>query len=1718
LRFQSSKGLEVSVKLYDSTSVPEGGLTILSKTMIQTPTGFISEFKFPSDIAYTVTISGISFGQSVTFIGVVDDNIVQYNTISSSEQKTLFVRASGVSGLNLFRFVSQDFTAFTAVIQPAEGYDGNDVIPNNPRPFDVVDGQLIVYEMETYPGEFDDYTFYDNEEEYTIFSYRTAHPSIQSQELVQNIRLGFDVSVNEVEYTVTVQNYQYLLNRQWDSSMFIGLTDSVDATGSFEITQFWIDESVYVQPVIEEFQLNGLVSGITSEDQDRDGIPKVTFWANDLTIRPEEGGGQGSPSVNISLSPKYPFYTSTVDNDDNDPTVPDRLADVDNDGFSVLMEIYSMGTDPFSYNSGPSSSQEDSDGDGLSDATESDLGTDPYDRDSDDDHFEDGAEYNYWVSRVGEENIDQDIDGGGQAYLLDSDSDIAWQSDDSQRTFEYYNYSYQDLNWELSSLTTYYIEENELDGIEVLRHFTDPQLTDTDSDNLDDGLEVLIWSVQGYDNEQDIDDDGIWNVVDSDSDNDLIDDGDEIITMVERQDKLIAELGISIPVLDYYYWFVLEMNWVNYSGKYPFDFIEIEEGKIISPWGNYSRIHEIPVPVLISAFSDSDGDGLSDALEIAVYYDGSIGIGDGPDDHHLPSWNDLQVESPYYLNPLLNDTDLDGLDDNIEYQSTLLLPVLADSDLDYIPDGIEDENNNGIWDVGEINATNPDSDFDGIDEWFEIKYGLDPLDASDADEDPDNDGYDFDRDGSISSLERHTNWWEFQGRTDPWVNDTDNDTMFDGFEVRYGIKAIGRMGDDRLEDPDEDGLLNIEEYDNGTNPNDPDHDDDGMPDGWEVKYDFDPHDPSDAAEDTDEDGYDSNRDGQVTGNELFTNLEEYQEGTHPRRENTDWDGMPDGWEVYYDLDPLWYFDRWKDYDWDELPNFKEYEADTSPLNWDTDDDRMGDGYEVTYGLNPHYDDSTENPDDDSYETVIMDNYLESCYWTDPFDPDTNNNSLTDGEDVYLGNDPLIQDDDGDGLGNWYEENVAETDPYDNDTDDDGLYDGNYSINNGNLYRYMGECALETNATNEDTDYDGLKDGIEVFTHGTNPLLRDTDRDGLDDDIEINGWTVYAIVNQDELEDVIEAEENGEEDLTQYMSSWDETSNPTLSDTDDDGLSDYWEYLLRSDPRDSDTDNDNKADDFDDEITIYEGDGPDIWILPGSGKPARSMTFTIYYDISDRNGISKVEYFNVKTGHVWISYNYPTKPNQITSDINGRHQFSIGVGDSFDLADVWVRAYDGYGTPEETVAVATSNFFDVIGQAIGQLALVVGPYAGYYAGGWYAFAEMFQGAAALRHLGEIFNSGASIATMMREDGIVAGVTSVVDGLKSFIVNECEEDNPFDDGSGDHQAFKIQWYAGYIAGMVVMTILGIAAAKAFAESLTTGVRALTLGARLASELEGLTAAGRVIAVLKMALTSTIAKRMVIYSAAFYTGYLAADFWPDIFADFFDKGFAGAFVIFQIKQYTGFSKGQIKTLKNRLKGVPKTRHPAALQNHYRTMHALNDLDGNYHSQIHDLKAVYAKKHQISNSPNHKYDVIIDNQATTKTHSEIMQVLRDRNKKITGPNGGTQRVKIDLDPPDGYNNGAIYIYQDPAQGKTILEISYSNKDLNGQTTNYANYGVHQHGDLPDTDFFNNRLNADDVHLNFRHKDLPSNVNNHIKLYETIPNGNIHIVDLFEDFTGIKP
>ena len=168
--------------------------------------------------------------------------------------------------------------------------------------------------------------------------------------------------------------------------------------------------------------------------------------------------------------------------------------------------------------------------------------------------------------------------------------------------------------------------------------------------------------------------------------------------------------------------------------------------------------------------------------------------------------------------------------------------------------------------------------------------------------------------------------------------------------------------------PGDENFTNLEEYLNGTNPLDNDTDDDGCLDGWEVRWGFDPTDGTDGSEDPDGDG--------------FTNYQEFLRDTNPlEADDTDRDGMPDSWEKLHGFDPRDPSDASEDADNDALTNLEEYLNGTEPKNWDTDNDGMPDGWEVEHTLNPLVKDGKEDTDRGG-----VPNYGEYLNGTDPLEP------------------------------------------------------------------------------------------------------------------------------------------------------------------------------------------------------------------------------------------------------------------------------------------------------------------------------------------------------------------------------------------------------------------------------------------------------------------------------------------------------------------------------------------------------------------------------------------------------------------------------------------------------------------------------------------------------------------------------------------------------------
>jgi len=216
-----------------------------------------------------------------------------------------------------------------------------------------------------------------------------------------------------------------------------------------------------------------------------------------------------------------------------------------------------------------------------------------------------------------------------------------------------------------------------------------------------------------------------------------------------------------------------------------------------------------------------------------------------------------------------------------------------------------------------------------------------------------------------------------------------------------------------------DGMNDDDEYDEGTDPLDPDSDDGGIFDGVEIQNNMNPLEPSDdillLQERREEAGGGGGGGGQ--GGATIN--------------DTDGDGLSNEWENLTDDNYLDYqnsdsdedgtLDTWEDYDPDLLCNLYEFWSGNDPLDNDTDGDGLFDGLE-----------------------------------------DYDQDGLTNKVEQTLGTYPALWDSDYDGAGDGVEDynrdggihsEWGETDPLDNDTDNDGLSDG-FELPSDNNYNRL----------------------------------------------------------------------------------------------------------------------------------------------------------------------------------------------------------------------------------------------------------------------------------------------------------------------------------------------------------------------------------------------------------------------------------------------------------------------------------------------------------------------------------------------------------------------------------------------------------------------------------------------------------------------------------------
>ena len=436
-----------------------------------------------------------------------------------------------------------------------------------------------------------------------------------------------------------------------------------------------------------------------------------------------------------------------------------------------------------------------------------------------------------------------------------------------------------------------------------------------------------------------------------------------------------------------------------------------------------------------------------------------------------------------------------------------------------------DTDNDGLSDGYEIDfgtiPVNRDTDGDGLEDGLEIRYDYDPLE------------WDSDKDG-LNDFEEHRGW----------------NIEFEFYDETYTQHV---WSSPLMNDTDDDGLTDLNEFLKGLNPRSKDTNGNGIPDIDDMNFTAKAY-----VSNVDLNGMGSNiktgsgtnitavidytligkknSTGEASECRLFVSLdnttmhEEIYNGT-PSIDNETYGSVnlnfsaPNATDIF----ELRFYQTWN------ISNPAPPEEDREIIGViDTTDYPAREKGWISSGADEDKDGLIDANEEIGWSVVIT----------------TSSGTQT----IDVTSDPRFKDSDFDGLDDHTECYLTmsiSSDPRNSDTDGDGLND--YT-----------EYNIGTNLTNYDTDGDGLDDSTEVY-FGSSPLLKDTDYDGLDDLAEFT-------ISSNPLK--TDTDNDGLTDHEEIMFG----SNPLKPDSDDDGLFDYFEYHdYLTDPLEPDTDKDGMSD-------------------------------------------------------------------------------------------------------------------------------------------------------------------------------------------------------------------------------------------------------------------------------------------------------------------------------------------------------------------------------------------------------------------------------------------------------------------------------------------------------------------------------------------------------------
>lgn len=633
----------------------------------------------------------------------------------------------------------------------------------------------------------------------------------------------------------------------------------------------------------------------------------------------------------------------------------------------------------------------------------------------------------------------------------------------------------------------------------------DPGANDSDADGMPDGWEVVhgLDPTDPWDARYDTDSDGL--DLDQSGDMDLerlwtnLDEFRYTATTLQGYNSTDPRVGDTdgdgLSDGSEYFGFFYEAStlWCHYTVQMTY-VCDDPAGQAAN--ATYLGVANIDTPI-DPTNHDSDQDGMPDGWEI---------------EHRRWVGSTFSGGNNWTLDPLrpddaVWDADGDGLPNLCEYQWSIVRDMAANGDL-FESHG-ESSVSAASWSTADPN--NVDSDGDslpdgweskGLCTWDPSRRGVNPLNGSDAFQNPDGDGYDVNRDGVLSPDESFVNYLEYHLRSDLFLGnatlagvplpDGFNTSLFDHIaaqgepEATFAARASGAV------------TAGVSSYSVGaSDPLSADTDEDGMPDGWEIWF-------------------------------------------------ARWDLLADEWT----LNPLDAADRWGDADQDGMTNWEEYNTVDRNMS-ETDANRSSPQWFVTtIGQAFALQQWPGIPTSDSFGAFLStDQYNLTGPTSDPNNVDTDGDGMLDGVELLFTAwnssagvwtlNPLVPGDgdfdgDEDGLTDRQEFAIAVAQPDNGESHPSDApllhIDGDLQQPTEKAQRVFNILiSKETRGKRLLNDFNAWQQGeppnafLEVVLGMTDPTIADTDSDGMYDgfeywftswDLDENRWSMNPLIDND----------------------------------------------------------------------------------------------------------------------------------------------------------------------------------------------------------------------------------------------------------------------------------------------------------------------------------------------------------------------------------------------------------------------------------------------------------------------------------------------------------------------------------------------------------------------------------------------------------------------------